>query len=605
MHGIAPDDFTGTFEALLELIHPDDRDPFSTAVDLALATCDDFQHVFRVATQYGQVRWIEGRGRVLCDAAGQATRMMGIGLDVTERETFAAEQQFLAAASSALAASLDIRKTLQQVADLGIPILGDWCLIHLLNAQGELECVAVAHPPLPVHLANYRFDPCYPPNADAAIGPYRVLRTGEPELTEAISAELIAALMADPEDIPMVTGLSLASMLVVPLTARRRVIGTISYFTSVSRRPLAAADLTLASRLAVRAAYAIDNANLFNQVRAIQERFRTVFESVGDAIVIFDEEGRILEANEALVRLLGLKPESLPSFHLADLGFEPDSLRLDRLSAECEESGSLGEFLLRRPDGSAVPVEARVTRVETADGPVHVGVLRDISDRRDLEQFRQDFLAMVTHDLRSPLAALKLNAQLLERRETYDPATVRNIVTQVDRITRLSEDLADVVRIESGRLKLNIAPADLMSVAKLAVESIQSRYDNHPVVFEEPDGQVIAPVDVNRLAQIVQNLVDNAMKYSDTRDPVIVTVGKTAEHAVIRIVDRGTGIPPAQRTQLFQRYSSGDPENADGHGLGLYIVRMLTELHQGTVEVESEVGVGTAMTIRFPLKRRT
>jgi len=427
-----------------------------------------------------------------------------------------------------------------------------------------------------------------------------VLQTGEPELTGVVDEQTLGALLKDPDDIPHVRALNLRSMLVVPLRARGRVIGTISFFTSTSNRTFTLPDVQLAEDLAGRAALSIDNARLYASARGAEELYRTVFESVEDALFVIDPEGSVLEVNDAASRIVGYSRDELLSRNLRQLGVHQTDFGLADLRQLRRNGSWRGEYLLRRKNGSHVPVESNVTAVNTRSGLVYLGVARDITERRNLEQLRQDFLAMVTHDLRSPLAALRLNAQLLQRRGAFEQSTIEAIIGQVDRITRISIDLADVVRMEAGKLVIHRIQTDLMPIVRAAVTSIQASRGNHPIVFEEPDGPVVAAIDPDRVAQIVQNLVDNAIKHSGTDAPVMVRISANGDRAKLEVIDEGSGIPFEQRQHLFQRFHRSGSSESGGLGLGLYIVRMLTEAHGGAIQFSSATGTGSTFTVSLP-----
>jgi PAS domain S-box-containing protein len=534
------------------------------------------------------------------DSGGSTDTAIAIVQDITDRRRASDDQRFLANASAILASSLATGETLQKVTDLGVTTLGSWCLIHLVQPDGTLQCVATSGPVMPPHLSEFTFDPCYPPNLSAVVGPYHVLRSGELELVEEIDHQTIVDLMANADDVPRVLDLHLKSMLVAPLTARGRTLGTITFFRLESDDPYGDRSEALAHDLARRAAYAIDNARLFEDARSAEERFRTVFESVADAIIITGLDGRVIEVNQAACALLHCTRQTLLDRQLADISGQDVPEIAAMLDAVRADGSWSAEAMLLCATGEGVPVDLQVSMAHLPNGPALLIVARDITARLNMERLRQDFLAMVTHDLRSPLAALRLNAQLLQRRGAYHEPSVQAIINQVDRVVVLSNELADLVRAETGALTLEPRSENLMEIARAAVRSIQSAPESGRVVFEEPDGPVIATVDANRVAQIVQNLVDNALKHAEASEPVRVRVAREADMACIEIIDRGKGIPEGIRDQLFRRYVRPEGGTSGGSGLGLYIARMLVTAHGGAIEVQSVEGQGTTFTVRMP-----
>jgi PAS domain S-box-containing protein len=217
---------------------------------------------------------------------------------------------------------------------------------------------------------------------------------------------------------------------------------------------------------------------------------------------------------------------------------------------------------------------------------------------------REDFLAIAAHELLTPLTPLALRLQAMERKlardEAVDVTTVRKALRQLDHLTTLISELVDASRIEAGRLTLHRTPTSLNVVLREQTESMSDAH--HPIELDEGGDELIVFGDRPRLAQIVVNLLDNAVKYSD--GAVRVSLRRCDGTAELSVSDSGIGIPEDQRPKLFERFfraRNAPTSSYGGLGLGLYITRDIVERHGGRIWVESEIGKGTTFHVALPL----
>jgi PAS domain S-box-containing protein len=268
VYGREPGSVDVSYETFLELVHPDDREMVRRSVEHAFQTHEPFAFDHRVVWPDGAVRWLHGRGRVVTDAEGKAVRMVGSGQDITERRRASEAQRLLAEASEALASSTDYGVTLSTVANLAVRSLADWCSVAIGDATGRHEIIAVAHrDPERIKWA-LEYSRLYPPRFDSTTGVAHVLRTGRSEFYPEISRELLVATAQSEAELRVLEELQIHSAMVVPMVARDRALGAITFIAAESAHRYTAEDLWLAERLAGRAAVAIDNARLFDEARA-------------------------------------------------------------------------------------------------------------------------------------------------------------------------------------------------------------------------------------------------------------------------------------------------------------------------------------------------
>jgi two-component system phosphate regulon sensor histidine kinase PhoR len=236
-------------------------------------------------------------------------------------------------------------------------------------------------------------------------------------------------------------------------------------------------------------------------------------------------------------------------------------------------------------------------------------VIRDATRSRKLELMRTEFVANVTHELRTPLTSIRGFAETLLEGALEDPETARHFVTIIkresDQLGNLIEDLLDLSRIESGKWKMHKEPVRLRTLATETVGRLASKANDLGVDLriEIPEALPPVPGDPARLAQVLLNLVDNALKYTHAGGSVTVSTEDAGPFVSVRIADTGTGIPKADLPRIFERFYRVDKARSratGGTGLGLSIVKHIVDAHGGTISVVSDVGQGAVFTFTLP-----
>jgi PAS domain S-box-containing protein len=266
LHGLATGDAPSDYAGYLELIHPEDRAGVDTGVRAALAGDHDYTHEFRVLRPDGREQWHASRGRVIRDDAGRPTALVGLTADVTERRRREDALTFLAEAGHALAGSLDPVRTMDEIAWLAVPRLADWCAVQLAaDFRGSYENISVAHVDADKVSWARALQERYPPDADAPTGAPEVIRTGRSELYPEIDEDLLAAGARDAEHLEMIHQLQIHSAMIVPMRARDRTLGAITFIFAESGRQYSTHELELAEELGRRAGLALDHARLYDR----------------------------------------------------------------------------------------------------------------------------------------------------------------------------------------------------------------------------------------------------------------------------------------------------------------------------------------------------
>ncbi len=586
----------------------------------------------------------------------------------TERKRAEQATAVLAAASRLLTGLADAPATINSIARLAVPHLADWCTVDVLAAQGELRKVAVAHQdPAKVELAR-EIEMRYPPNARSA-GIAWVLSSGESLLQSEITDDGLRAFAVDAEHLRLLRSLGLRSTMLVPLLARGHVLGIMVFIAAESGRIYTPEDLHVAEELAHRAALALDNARLYAEARRIVQVC-----PVG--IVVGDRTGRIQDANESLARLLGWSRDELLAGDISWRELTAAGHRhLDLSDVHGDIAGGDSRLLIEKDyvtrDGRHLPALAGTARL-TGCGDSFITFVLDMTERRRVERnlaqlwrreqeararcydaehrartdaeaasrAKDEFLAMLSHELRNPLAPILASVAILRHRHregSRDGASLAMIDRQARHMSRLVDDLLDVSRIASGKLELRRQAVDLGEVVRRAQETCQALFDagGQRLKLDLPAAPVRLFADPARLEQLLSNLLNNAAKFTGTAGDVTVDVRVEAEgggtvaasaaataaadasgggpgsggggggRAVVRVRDNGIGIPAPMLPHIFDAFYQGGGSmvrSGEGLGLGLTLVKRLVELHGGTVEAISEgPGRGTEIVVRLPL----
>jgi two-component system phosphate regulon sensor histidine kinase PhoR len=340
-----------------------------------------------------------------------------------------------------------------------------------------------------------------------------------------------------------------------------------------------------------------------------RQQLRAAFRSMAEGVVVIDAEQRIQFLNEAAGRLLNLGLDTARGRKLWELIRHRQLteaveriLREERHSCELEWSG---------PDAKVLSLHG--TRLP--GGPLRgaVLVLHDITHLRRLERVRQDFVANVSHELKTPLAAIKATVETLldgaiEDQE-HSVKFVRRVHENAERLHFLVQDLLTLSRIESGEERLETHP---LAVAQV-IEACVSRQEHRALAKQihitqlPPEEPLVVLADEEALAQILDNLVDNAIKYTPANGEITLRWFAQGDWVIVEVQDTGVGIPEKDLGRIFERFYRVDKARSrelGGTGLGLSIVKHLVQALGGNVQATSQLGLGSKFTVRLPLAEK-
>ncbi|MBM3276127.1 MAG: PAS domain S-box protein, partial [Candidatus Sericytochromatia bacterium] len=338
--------------------------------------------------------------------------------------------------------------------------------------------------------------------------------------------------------------------------------------------------------------------------READQRFRALAEGSFEGIAIF-EQGTIMLVNEALARLFRAEPYEFIGLQGDDLVVE---LQREMIRARIHGAESVPvEVVALRPDGSTFAAEVRFRDAVQDGTPVRFMAIRDITERKEAERLKNEILGMVSHDLRNPLAAIRMSLDVALAGKAHDggppPMVLETARRSCDRLIRLTTDLMDRQRIAEGIFALDIGACQADDIVEQAVAEVRPIADPRGISVDVDCDPFALRGDRERLVQVILNLLHNAIKFSP--DGATVTLKGKADPLEVRfeVEDRGRGIPAEKREAVFERFQVVQAEDAKqfgGFGLGLPICRAVVERHGGRIWAERAEPEGSRFVIALP-----
>jgi len=501
-------------EAYSAAVHPDDQARVIKEFQDAVTRLRPYECEYRTLDASGDVHWVITRGYFEKSRGDEISQSPGIIIDITERKRTEENLNFLTDATTHFSASLGYKEILRSITKMVVPKIADWCTIELLE-NGALQQVALAHrDPKKVEWAKDLRRKKGPPSLDEPSGVPNVIRTGEAEYYPDITQEMLEAAAKNEEELKMLLELGCSSVIIAPLTIEGKTIGALTFVATESRVRYKSADLEVAKALANRAALAVHNATLYNDVK------------------------RELEERRQLQR------------------------DLQKLSYELEY------------------------------------------------RTRDEFISLASHQLRTPATGVKQYVGMVLEGFAGDiTAQQRDLLNKAyesnDRQLRIVSDLLKVAQVDAGRVLLRKAKTDMGAligdVIREQFKTFKARQQT--VHFPPPRSSVIVLIDQNQIRMVIENMLDNASKYSEHGKTIDLKLAKTPTSVTITIKDQGVGIAYVDQDKLFTKFSrihNSLSTRVGGTGLGLYWAQKIVALHGGSIGVESIESKGTTFVIHLP-----
>lgn len=359
-----------------------------------------------------------------------------------------------------------------------------------------------------------------------------------------------------------------------------------------------------------------DGREALGRLEDSRARIAAILNGAKDGMIVLNPSGSIESLNPAAAKMYGYEEDELLRRDIGIL-FEvaPDRGQIETFLKRLEarragQPGEVQEFVAARRDGSVFPVEVAVSPVHLAGSTVFLAVIRDISERKQIQRMKDEFVSTVSHELRTPLTSIAGSLGLLTggaggeipERALHLIEIARNNCT---RLVRLINDILDIEKIESGQMRFDLKRVALAPFLEQAVQANSSYAAEYgvQVVLESVPTEAAVMADEDRLMQIMVNLLSNASKFSPAGEVVTVKVRALDRRYRISVVDHGPGISEGFRNRIFGKFAQEDSSNSrkkGGTGLGLSIVKEMASRMRGAISFESEVGKGTVFHVDLP-----
>jgi PAS domain S-box-containing protein len=506
------------------------------------------------------------------------------------------QREYLLRISRALTAQLDLGSVLSMVIDYAVELLaGTAGLIALAEEDGQARVRATAH--LPREL--------WPALTPLLQTPLQELNRAGPELLQRLSLDV---------------GMPLRQMIALPLTVRDAPLGVIFVFRAALNVDFSAGDRQMLQDFADQAAIAVGNARLFQRVLRDKQQLDALIEQSADGVMIIDQRWRLTTFNHELAQLTGWSREEALGRPCAEvMGFLDAQGRNICLHAcplqQADNREPMVEGRIVTRDGRSVWIQSRYAPQRGANGRLlgAIANLRDITAQKIEEERQSTFISIVSHELRTPVSIIKGFAETLLRSDaTFSPQQMREglqiIGEEADRLGRQIQDLLDVSRVAAGGLRLERGDVSAAKLIAGVLSSFAGAYQG-ACTFElrVAHDLPLLYADEERLRQVLNNLLTNAVKYSPNGGVVRISAWAEGEYGVLAVSDQGVGIAAEEQQLVFERFYRVDNRlrsEQPGSGLGLFLTRAIVEAHGGRIWIESQLGRGTRVLFTLPLVPR-
>jgi PAS domain S-box-containing protein len=401
--------------------------------------------------------------------------------------------------------------------------------------------------------------------------------------------------------------------LLVPIRLGERFLGCMSVERSQAE-PFEIVTLYALNSLTEHTATALENARLFEDIRREKQRSEHIIQRAADGLFTVDCQMHILLFNPAAEELTGWSAKDVRGRSCTEVLNCIDACDNQcplREAMETQKVVQNKRLVIQQSQGTKRVISISAAPLLESSGKVSgaVALFRDVTEREHLERVQREFIAAVSHELRAPLTKMSMTLEMIPGavQATADdkPLYLDILKEQCQQLNSFADRILEVFRIERGELKLQINPIPLTDIISAAVQIWTARAPGHHLHFYGPQHTIWARADQNALQTILDNLLDNAVKYTPTGTDIEISLLRETEHyTTVHVRDDGPGIAPEDQNRVFDRFYRVDGTDAQtvyGHGLGLYIAKRLVEAMEGTIWVESDVGAGCQFAFTLPV----
>ncbi|NEO30866.1 MAG: PAS domain S-box protein [Symploca sp. SIO3C6] len=571
--GMPTSSYNGHFDNFVKILHPADRERVLKSVESSLNQGKEHDIQFRVVSPNGEMRWAASRGQVFYNETGRPVRMLGVDRDITEQKL----------AEEALQKSEELYRTMARNFPNGAVLLFDKNM-HYTLAEGT-------------GLADF--------------GLSKELIEGK-TIWEVFPAEICK--VKEQADLSALSGI--ASVFEIPYGGR---VYLVHVLPVKNERGEIFAGMAMWQNISDRKRAELALLEERNFVSAI-------LDTANALIVVLDRQGKIHRFNRTCERISGYCFPEVKGKYLWDLFSIPEEIETVKKAISGLKRGQFPNEYVNywaMRDGSRRLISWSNTALLDIDGSVKnmISIGIDITERQKAEEVRLElekeqelsalrlrFFSMASHEFRTPLSTILMSAQLLEScsynwSEEKRTRNLRRIEFATKHLIQLLEDILTINRAETGKLEFNPDLLEIEAFCQHLVEEMQlgAEYEQN-IIFESQCSSKHYYLDSRLVRYILTNLLSNAIKYSPEGGDIDFRLICTHQEVIFQIQDQGVGIPVSDQSHLFEAFHrGGNIEHINGSGLGLTVVKKCVELHEGSIDLDSEVGIGTTFTVKIPI----
>ncbi len=607
------------------LILGEDRDRVWNHIQSYLEHQRPFQIEYRIRTRAGQIRWVWEYGRGVFSRDGRLLALEGLVTDVSERKQAEEEllhrqgfEQLISGMSTRfieLAPQETDRGIYLALQELGAFAGADRCYVFLFDDQGATM--------------DNTHEWCAPGVSPQKPMLQHVDLAGMPWAAEKFR-KLETLFIPDVSDLPAEAGTEkshwesqdIRSLVVVPITLGGALVGLLGFDSVQLGKFWEKRDLTLlktvgeifGSALERQRAEQALNASLLEAEEA-RDKTDAILRSAADGVIVADMASRVVMLNQAAEKLLGVGQKEAQGQLLDDITKEPalKSQLTDILGGGASDARVDLEMVDQgKKEVRFIQARTSVTQIKSGVVTGTVTLLRDMTQEREVDRMKSEFISIAAHELRTPLTTVMGYAELLLREEEaggFTPEQRREFLTficdKADVLETIIDDLLNLGRIETGRaIVLEKAPCDMANLLEDLVKPYQLESARHRFEMACLDKPVDLKVDRVKMQQVLDNLLSNAVKYSPEGGTICISGRLTDGDLVVSVQDQGLGMSPEQIEKVFDKFYRADTSNTaiGGLGLGMSIAKGIIEAHGGRIWVESQLGQGTRVSFSLPLE---
>ena len=346
-----------------------------------------------------------------------------------------------------------------------------------------------------------------------------------------------------------------------------------------------------------------------------KKRIEALINNMHDPVIGLDEKLRVIFANEEALKIMGICPSEVIGHHSQDIALKNDLVRTlvqDLIMGDSENDPKVKPIKIyaNNKEGYFEKETLHITITPTGEQRKkligHVIILRNVTEYKELDFAKTNFIATVSHEFKTPISSIKMSLQLLENEKigTLNEEQ-KNLVDSIDddatRLLKITSELLNMTQVESGNIQLSILPCDPYEILMYAVQATQTQADQKQIKFNTVSPDIISKVqaDSEKTAWVLTNLISNAIRYSYDHSTIDLIISEENKKVQISVRDTGQGIAPQYKDKIFDRYFRIPGSKKEGTGLGLAISKEFIEAQNGQIKVESEFGLGSTFSIMF------